>query len=126
LLITYFYIPFCIKNLILRFLYVIILEINSREERNRLFFHDEPFDLMNKSSDYWSNESTNNEPSTSLWPNEQSQDSVLLQIDDVEQNIKIAAEREQEVEHIVQSISELHDVFKVAIIKISFKQINVH
>lgn len=54
----------------------------------------------------------NSEPSSS-WQGQQRQDSVLLQLDDAEQNVRIAVEREQEVEHIVQSISELHNVFKV-------------
>lgn len=69
--------------------------------------------MTNKSSstDYWLSESTN-EPNSSFWP-KQRQDSVLLQLDDTEQEVKIAVEREQEVEHIVQSISELHSVFKV-------------
>lgn len=96
--------------------FVIFLEINSREERNRLFFDDEPFDMMNKSSDNWLNESLNNKASSSMWNGQQMQDSVLLQLDDVEQNVRIAVEREQEVEHIVQSISELHSVFKVKMI----------
>ena len=69
--------------------------------------------MMSKSSDYWLNDSINSEPSSSLWQSEQRQDSVLLQLEDTEQNVRIAVEREQEVENIVKSISELHDVFKV-------------
>ncbi|XP_032453208.1 syntaxin-16 [Nasonia vitripennis] len=86
-------------------------KINSREERNRLFFDDEPFNMMNK-TDYWLNESTSSEPTSSMWQGQQRQDHVLLQLDDVEQDIRIAVEREQEVENIVQSISELQNVFK--------------
>lgn len=93
---------------------ICFLDINSREERNKLFFDDEPFNMSNKTSstDYWLSESAN-EPNSSFWPNKQKQDSVLLQLDDTEQEVRIAVEREQEVEHIVQSISELHSVFKV-------------
>ncbi|XP_014217438.1 syntaxin-16 [Copidosoma floridanum] len=89
-------------------------KINSREERNRLFFDDEPFNLMNNksSSEFWLTEPSNNDSASNSWQGQQHQDSVLLQLDDTEQNVRIAMEREQEVEHIVQSISELHDVFK--------------
>lgn len=68
--------------------------------------------MMNK-TDCWLNESTSSAPSSSMWQGQQRQDHVLLQLDDVEQDIRIAVEREQEVENIVQSISELQNVFKV-------------
>lgn len=81
-----------------------------------MFFDDELFNMTNNkssSSDYWLNESISNE-SSSLWQGQQKQDHVLLQLDDVEQDVRIAVEREKEVEHIVKNITELHDVFKVS------------
>lgn len=96
----------------------LLSEINSREERNRLFFDDEPFNMMSKSTDYWLNDSVSIESGSSSWQSQQRQDSVLLQLDDAEQDVRIAVEREQEVENIVQSISELHNVFKVSFIYI--------
>ena len=72
--------------------------------------------MNNKSSDLWLNESSNIETSTTMWQTQQQQDSILLQLDDAEQNVRIAVEREQEVENIVKNISELHSVFKVSLL----------
>ncbi|XP_014234161.1 syntaxin-16 [Trichogramma pretiosum] len=83
-------------------------KINSREERNKLFFEDEFF---SKSSDYMFNDVIDTDTSANSWPSHQKQD-VLLQLDDAELDVQMASEREQEVEHIVKSVSELHDVFK--------------
>ncbi|KAJ8668885.1 hypothetical protein QAD02_000144 [Eretmocerus hayati] len=87
-------------------------KINSREERNRLFFDDEIFNLTNQTPDYWLSDSADNNTSSSSWDNQQRQDSILLQLDDAEQSVRIAMEREQEVQTIVQNISELNSVFK--------------
>ncbi|KAJ8676521.1 hypothetical protein QAD02_012308 [Eretmocerus hayati] len=87
-------------------------KINSREERNRLFFDDEIFNLTNQTPDYCLSDSADNNTSSSSWDNQQRQDSILLQLDDAEQIVRIAMEREQEVQTIVQNISELNSVFK--------------
>ena len=93
-------------------------EVNSREERNRQFFEEEQTPVLNGSVDLWLSESTHEDSTSNYWQqDQQQQQSVLLNFDDAEENIRLAMEREQEVGHIVHSISELNHIFKVSKIK---------
>lgn len=86
-------------------------QVNSREERNRKFFEDEQTPVLNGSMDLWLAESSQTD--TNFWQEgQQKQESVLLNFDEAEENIRQALEREQEVGHIVHSISELNHIFK--------------
>lgn len=90
--------------------------MNSREERNRRFFDEDQLLLPDISADSWTTENHSNEPNDQFWEpvqQQQKQESVLLQIEEAETAIKQAAEREQEVGHIVQSIADLNYIFKV-------------
>lgn len=50
---------------------------------------------------------------TAWQKNEQRQDSVLLQLEEPEDRIKLALEREEQIGSIVQSIADLKHIFKV-------------
>lgn len=55
-----------------------------------------------------------NEINSDSWENnEQKQDSVLLQLEDPEDRMKLAMEREEQIGNIVQSIADLRHIFKV-------------
>ncbi|XP_063990098.1 syntaxin-16 [Diachasmimorpha longicaudata] len=90
-----------------------IQQVNSREERNRQFFEDDQLLLPNFSADSWT-ESNYNESNDQFWQpmQQQRQESVLLQLEEAEISMRQAAEREQEVGHIVQSIADLNYIFK--------------
>lgn len=88
-------------------------QVNSREERNRKFFEDEQTQVLNGSTDLWLSESFQGDTNSNSWhEGQQKQESVLLNFDEAEDNIRQALEREQEVGHIVHSISELNHIFK--------------
>ncbi|KAF7990459.1 hypothetical protein HCN44_000264 [Aphidius gifuensis] len=90
-------------------------QINSREERNRPFFEEDQMFFPDNSNDSWTTGTNYNDNNTEQYwelSQQQKQQSVLLQIEEAEENIRIAAEREQEVGHIVQSITDLNYVFK--------------
>lgn len=57
-----------------------------------------------------------NETNSDSWDNreQQQQDSVLLQLEDPEDRMKLAAEREEQIGNIVQSIADLRHIFKVS------------
>lgn len=90
-----------------------ILEIKSREERSNQFFtEDQSIFLNNSVTDTWLVES--NETNTETWyNNEQRQDSILLQLEETEDRMKVAVEREEQIGNIVQSIADLRHIFKV-------------
>ena len=95
--------------------FVPFTEINSREERNRQFFADDETLQSNAATDSWPSFSQSDD---NFWQTgEQRQQSVLLQIEESEELMKQAAEREQEVGHIVRSISDLNHIFKVSLLK---------
>lgn len=55
-----------------------------------------------------------NEGKSDGWKtNEQKQDSVLLQLEDLEDRMKTASEREEQIGNIVKSIADLRHIFKV-------------
>lgn len=87
--------------------------MKSREERSNQFFtEDQSIFLNNTAGDTWLMES--NETSVDLWhENEQRQSSVLLQLEDPEDRMKLALEREEQIGNIVQSIADLRHIFKV-------------
>ncbi|XP_015601519.1 syntaxin-16 [Cephus cinctus] len=88
-------------------------QINSREERNRQYFTEDETLLRNVTTDSWLSEPSYEENSSDYWQQgPRQQESVLLQIDDPEQRMRLAEEREKEVGHIVQSISDLNHIFK--------------
>ena len=63
-------------------------------------------------TDTWLLES--NETNSDSWNNsQQQQDSVLLQLEDSDDRIKLAVEREEQIGNIVQSIADLRHIFKV-------------
>lgn len=64
-------------------------------------------------TDPWLFES--NETNSDSWNNsqQQQQDSVLLQLEDSDDRIKLAVEREEQIGNIVQSIADLRHIFKV-------------
>ncbi|XP_015108919.1 syntaxin-16 [Diachasma alloeum] len=89
-------------------------QVNSREERNRPFFEEDQLLLPDISADSWVTENNYNEPNDQFWQpmQQQRQESVLLQLEEAENSMRQAAEREQEVGHIVQSIADLNYIFK--------------
>lgn len=64
-------------------------------------------------TDTWLLES--NETNSDSWNHsqQQQQDSVLLQLEDSDDRIKLAVEREEQIGNIVQSIADLRHIFKV-------------
>ncbi|XP_008545521.1 syntaxin-16 [Microplitis mediator] len=90
-----------------------IQQLNSREERNRPFFGEDRM-LPDVSVDSWPAESPSNEINDQFWQprQQQKQETVLLMLEDAEESMKQAVEREQEVNHIVQSIADLNYIFK--------------
>lgn len=55
-----------------------------------------------------------NETNSDSWDNRgQQQDSVLLQLEDPEDRMKLAVEREEQIGNIVQSVADLRHIFKV-------------
>lgn len=88
--------------------------MKSREERNNQFFAEDQSLLDNITTDSWLTES--NEAAGNFWQkNEQRQDSVLLQLEESENRVKLAMEREEQIGSIVQSIADLKYIFKVNI-----------
>ena len=87
--------------------------MKSREERSNQFFtEDQSIFLNNTMTDTWLLES--NETNSDSWNNsQQQQDSVLLQLEDSDDRIKLAVEREEQIGNIVQSIADLRHIFKV-------------
>ncbi|CAD6208402.1 GSCOCG00003410001-RA-CDS [Cotesia congregata] len=92
-----------------------IQQLNSREERNRPFFGEDRM-LPDISMDSWAGESPSNEINDQFWQprQQQKQETVLLMLEDAEESMRQAVEREQEVTHIVQSIADLNHIFKVS------------
>lgn len=87
-------------------------EVKSREERNSQFFAEDQSLLDNVATDSWLIES--NEATANYWQiDEQRQDSVLLQLEEPEDRMKLAMEREHQIGSIVQSIADLKHIFKV-------------
>ncbi|XP_076239090.1 syntaxin 16 [Calliopsis andreniformis] len=89
-----------------------LTQVKSREERSNQFFtEDQSIFLNNAMTDSWLEET--NEMNATSWPdNEQRQDSVLLQLEDTEDRVKLAVEREEKIGNIVQSIADLRYIFK--------------
>ncbi|XP_035725354.1 syntaxin-16-like [Vespa mandarinia] len=88
-----------------------LTQIKSREERSNQFFSEDQSFLNNVASASWLMES--NDPKTNYWEeDEQRQESVLLQLEDPEERLKVAVEREQQIGSIVQSIADLKYIFK--------------
>lgn len=88
--------------------------MKSREERSNQFFtEDQSIFLNNTMTDTWLLES--NETNSDSWNHsqQQQQDSVLLQLEDSDDRIKLAVEREEQIGNIVQSIADLRHIFKV-------------
>lgn len=86
--------------------------MKSREERNSQFFAEDHSLLDNVATDSWLAES--NEAAADYWlENERRQDSVLLQLEEPEDRMKLALEREEQIGNIVQSIGDLKHIFKV-------------
>jgi syntaxin 16 len=87
-------------------------EVKSREERNNQFFTEDQSLLDNVATDSWLTDS--NEASANYWQKDmQRQDSVLLQLEEPEDRMKLALEREEQIGSIVQSIADLKYIFKV-------------
>ncbi|EFN81073.1 syntaxin-16 [Harpegnathos saltator] len=88
-----------------------LTQVKSREERNSQFFADDQSLLDNVATDSWLAES--NEAAADYWPkDERRQDSVLLQLEEPEDRMKLALEREEQIGSIVQSIADLKHIFK--------------
>ncbi|XP_043581286.1 syntaxin-16 isoform X2 [Bombus pyrosoma] len=90
-----------------------LTQVKSREERSNQFFtEDQSIFLNNAAADTWLMES--NETNSDSWDNreQQQQDSVLLQLEDPEDRMKLAVEREEQIGNIVQSIADLRHIFK--------------
>ncbi|XP_011054797.1 PREDICTED: syntaxin-16 [Acromyrmex echinatior] len=88
-----------------------LTQVKSREERNNQFFAEDQSLLNNLATDSWVTEL--NEAAGDYWPkNEQRQDSVLLQLEEPEDRMKLAMEREEQIGSIVQSIADLKHIFK--------------
>lgn len=86
--------------------------MKSREERNSQFFAEDQSLLDNIATDSWVTES--NEATNDYWQrSEQRQESVLLQLEEPENRMKVALEREEQIGSIVQSIADLKHIFKV-------------
>ncbi|KAI4495027.1 PREDICTED: syntaxin-16 [Polistes canadensis] len=82
-----------------------LTQIKSREERSNQFFSE---DMASAS---WLMES--NDSKIDYWEeDEQRQESVLLHLEDPEERLKVAVEREQQIGNIVQSIADLKYIFK--------------
>lgn len=59
-----------------------------------------------------------NETNTDSWhARQEKQESVLLQLEEPEDRMKLALEREEQIGNIVQSIADLRHIFKVRILK---------
>ncbi|GAB1863270.1 Syntaxin-16 [Camponotus japonicus] len=86
-----------------------LTQVKSREERNSQFFAEDQYLLDNVATDSWLTESNE---ATAWQKNEQRQDSVLLQLEEPEDRIKLALEREEQIGSIVQSIADLKHIFK--------------
>lgn len=76
--------------------------------------------VENGSSDQWLTDTpadNDNDSSDYYWQAAPQQmqlgESVLLQLEEAENNVKMAGQRQNQVGHIVQSISELNHIFKV-------------
>ncbi|XP_043270910.1 syntaxin-16 [Venturia canescens] len=88
-------------------------QMNSREERNRQFFTDNGNLMLSADTDSWLTEPSFSQSDENFWQSgAQTQKSVLLQIEETEEATRQAMEREQEVGHIVRSISDLNHIFK--------------
>ncbi|OAD57089.1 Syntaxin-16 [Eufriesea mexicana] len=89
-----------------------LTQIKSREERSNQFFtEDQSIFLNNAATDTWLMET--NEVNSDVWKtNEQKQDSVLLQLEDFEDRMKLALGREEQIGNIVKSIADLRHIFK--------------
>ncbi|XP_017893633.1 syntaxin-16 [Ceratina calcarata] len=89
-----------------------LTQIKSREERSNQFFSEDQSMFLNDTvTDSWSMEL--NEVHSNYWEsNEQRQDTVLLQLEDTEDRVKLAVEREEQIGSIVQSIADLRHIFK--------------
>lgn len=86
--------------------------MKSREERNNQFFAEDQSLLDNVANDSWLTEL--NEAAGDYWQKSgQRQDSVLLQLEESEDRMKLAMEREEQIGNIVQSIGDLKHIFKV-------------
>ncbi|KYN04874.1 Syntaxin-16 [Cyphomyrmex costatus] len=86
-------------------------KVKSREERNNQFFAEDQSLLNSIATDSWVTEL--NEAAGNNWQkNEQRQDSVLLQLEEPEDRMKLAMEREDQIGSIVQSIADLKHIFK--------------
>lgn len=97
--------------------------MKSREERNSQFFAEDQSLLNNIATDSWLTES--NEATADYWQkNEQRQDSVLLQLEEPEDRMKLALEREEQIGNIVQSIGDLKHIFKVNYIRNYYKYLS--
>lgn len=98
--------------------------MNSREERNRQFFTDDESLLLNPGTDSWLTEPSFSQSDENFWQSgAQTQKSVLLQIEESEELVRQATEREQEVGHIVRSISDLNHIFKVSLLRYYFSRL---
>lgn len=78
-------------------------QINSREQRSKLYFDDEDFTFD-------ADDSMDTHFVMNHRKDNQQQQMLLLQLE--EENATRAAEREHEVNHIVKSIVDLNDIFK--------------
>ncbi|KAL6268630.1 hypothetical protein P5V15_001764 [Pogonomyrmex californicus] len=87
-----------------------LTQVKSREERNNQFFTEDQSLLNNVSTDSWLIEP--NEASDYWQKSEQRQDSVLLQLEESEDRMKLAMEREEQIGNIVHSIGDLKYIFK--------------
>lgn len=88
-----------------------LTQIKSREERSNKFFSEDQAFLNNVTPDSWLMES--DDTKTNFFEeDEQRQDSVLLQLEDPEERLKLAVEREQQIGNIVQSIADLKYIFE--------------
>ncbi|XP_024870922.1 syntaxin-16 [Temnothorax curvispinosus] len=88
-----------------------LTQVKSREERNNQFFAEDQSLLNNVATDPWLMEL--NEAAGDYWQrSEQRQDSVLLQLEEPEDRMKLAMEREEQIGSIVQSIGDLKHIFK--------------
>ncbi|XP_018393162.1 PREDICTED: syntaxin-16 [Cyphomyrmex costatus] len=88
-----------------------LTQVKSREERNNQFFAEDQSLLNSIATDSWVTEL--NEAAGNNWQkNEQRQDSVLLQLEEPEDRMKLAMEREDQIGSIVQSIADLKHIFK--------------
>ncbi|XP_014468050.1 PREDICTED: syntaxin-16 [Dinoponera quadriceps] len=88
-----------------------LTQVKSREERNSQFFAEDQSLLESVAADPWLAES--NEAAAEYWPrDERRQESVLLQLEEPEDRMRLALEREEQIGSIVQSIADLKYIFK--------------